>query len=510
MRRAKRLLFLAHRWMGVALCLFFAIWFVSGVVMMYVGYPKLSPAERLAHLPPLNAGEILISPEQALRAAGMSFPSKDIRLSAAVGGRAAYILTPDGKDRAANSAKPRPLAVTADDGRVLTRVDASLALSSAAAYFPGIHANYLALVQEDTWTHSRALDSHRPLHLVEMDDPDRTWLYVSTSTGEVVRDASRVERVWGYAGAWLHFLYFLRATSVDAYWSDIIIWLSLAGAVLVLAGSVVGLQRWRFVARYGNGSRSPYRNVLMRWHHVSGLVFALIAFTWVLSGLLSMNPWKIFDSGAPQLKLQAYAGGPLKVDEFHVKPADIVEAQARNGGVRELRFVHVAGAPYVQALDGTGRTTVFDAREREAKRAAIEDSALRSAAARLSQARITQITEIREYDAYYYARAPHTMLGSAERPLPVWRIEFDDAQATWAHIDPATGTVIGRLDDHQRLRRWLFAFFHSWDWPPLLDRRPLWDVLLIVLSLGGAVLSLTGVVIGWRRLVRVSQVAAHD
>jgi hypothetical protein len=41
---------------------------------------------------------------------------------------------------------------------------------------------------------------------------------------------------------------------------------------------------------------------------------------------------------------------------------------------------------------------------------------------------------------------------------------------------------------------------HSWDWLPLLDRRPLWDIVLIVLSLGGAVLSATGVVIGLRRL----------
>ena len=41
---------------------------------------------------------------------------------------------------------------------------------------------------------------------------------------------------------------------------------------------------------------------------------------------------------------------------------------------------------------------------------------------------------------------------------------------------------------------------HSWDWLPLLERRPLWDVLLIVLSLGGLLLSATGVVVGWRRL----------
>ena len=53
------------------LCAFFAMWFVSGVVMMYVGYPKLTQAERLAHLPPLRSAmpgaEPLLEPADALR-----------------------------------------------------------------------------------------------------------------------------------------------------------------------------------------------------------------------------------------------------------------------------------------------------------------------------------------------------------------------------------------------------------------------------------------------------------
>ncbi|HEY9274672.1 MAG TPA: PepSY domain-containing protein, partial [Achromobacter sp.] len=32
--RAKRWLYLIHRWAGIVLCLFFAMWFISGVVMM--------------------------------------------------------------------------------------------------------------------------------------------------------------------------------------------------------------------------------------------------------------------------------------------------------------------------------------------------------------------------------------------------------------------------------------------------------------------------------------------
>ncbi len=38
----KRWPFLVHRWLGIALSWLFVCWFVSGMVMMYVGHPKLT------------------------------------------------------------------------------------------------------------------------------------------------------------------------------------------------------------------------------------------------------------------------------------------------------------------------------------------------------------------------------------------------------------------------------------------------------------------------------------
>jgi hypothetical protein len=80
------------------------------------------------------------------------------------------------------------------------------------------------------------------------------------------------------------------------------------------------------------------------------------------------------------------------------------------------------------------------------------------------------------------------------------RVVFDDPQESWVHVDLHTGMVLNRLDRHRRLHRWLFGMLHSWDWMPLLSMRPLWDTVLIVLSLGGLAMSLTGIVIGWRRV----------
>jgi len=42
LKKAKRFLYLFHRWLGVGLCLWFALLFVSGVIMMYVEYPELT------------------------------------------------------------------------------------------------------------------------------------------------------------------------------------------------------------------------------------------------------------------------------------------------------------------------------------------------------------------------------------------------------------------------------------------------------------------------------------
>ena len=76
----KRWLILLHRWLGVAFCLLFATWFASGVVMIYVPYPRLTETERVGGLLPLNAEAVRILPAQALSAAGLVEFPREARL----------------------------------------------------------------------------------------------------------------------------------------------------------------------------------------------------------------------------------------------------------------------------------------------------------------------------------------------------------------------------------------------------------------------------------------------
>src|SRR5215831_18932662 len=61
----KRFLIFLHRWLGVALCLLFLLWFASGIVMMYTDFPAVRAEDRLERSPALDASAVRLSPAEA-------------------------------------------------------------------------------------------------------------------------------------------------------------------------------------------------------------------------------------------------------------------------------------------------------------------------------------------------------------------------------------------------------------------------------------------------------------
>lgn len=489
----KRYLYLFHRWLGITLCLFMAMWFFSGVVMMYVGYPKLTPDERRAGTGRIDRNHCCVDLSVALDATGEKSPPDGVRLTS-VAGTPTFIFT---------YGKKRAIAVRADNGERVKIVTAEAAVAAARVFMGGAEADYDGEVHEDAWSHSKALDAHRPLHKIYLSDPDNTLLYVSRATGEVALDVTRNERIWNWVGAWIHWLYPLRGGALDAYWHDIVVYASLAGVILALTGFVVGLMRWRFGAAYRSGSQSPYRERFMWLHHVAGLCFAVTTITFVFSGMMSMNPWKLFEPADTTFDPKAFKGGEFEPARF---PLQISQAltlfRDRGFDPGEIEFRLVDGRGYYVGFRGDGASRILLALPGSEPQERLSFDMLERPAARLVQARVARMTILTAYDAYYFPRTPHTLFGNADKRLPALRIEFADPNSTWVHIDPYTGAALGRIDFQRRMSRWLFSFLHSWDWPALLDARPVWDIFMIALNLGGFTLSITGVVIGWRRLKR--------
>ena len=87
------------------------------------------------------------------------------------------------------------------------------------------------------------------------------------------------------------------------------------------------------------------------------------------------------------------------------------------------------------------------------------------------------------------------------RPLPVLRVKFDDREETWLYVDPETSQIAGLTHRFGRVERWLYNGLHSLDFAFWYDKRPLWDIGMIALLMGGLVTSALGLFVGVRRLV---------
>jgi hypothetical protein len=115
--------------------------------------------------------------------------------------------------------------------------------------------------------------------------------------------------------------------------------------------------------------------------------------------------------------------------------------------------------------------------------------------AAVPEANIVSQELLEDYDAYYYSR-------NRQAALPVLRVKLDDAHDTWVYIDPALGQIVASIHRLQRIERWLYNGLHSLDFGFWYDRRPLWDIGMIFLSLGALVTSTIGFWLGLKRLRR--------
>jgi hypothetical protein len=494
----KRRLHLLHRWLGITLCAFFAAWFFSGFFMMYVEYPQLTRPERLAAAPSLDFGGARLSPGEAaarLRAgdfATRGTPRRNVAVAVAapeaavrpdtvrlaeVRGRPAYVFT---------VGAAQPVVVFADTGERLGAVPAADAAEAARAFLPGPVPRFLGTVQSDQWAVSSALNPHRPLHHFAFGDPAGTEVYVSSSTGEVVRDSTRRERVLNCFGAVTHYLYPHVLRQFPDAWAWVVNTLAALGCGLALTGLWVGVLR--------AGRRVPAaplpRWSLVRWHYATGAVFGVVTLTWVFSGWMSMNPGGLNPPRTPTAAERAVlAGGPFTLDDFArpALPAGAVEADA----------VRYAGHPFWRVVGRDGVVALHPAGAAPAPRPTV-DALLRTAPGLRPAGRVAETRLLTGYDDYYYTRHP----ADALRPLPALRVRFDDAAGTWFHLDPATGQIVERNTRANRVFRWIYHGLHSFDWWWLWSRRPLWDAVVIAFCAGGCTLSVFGMVLGVRRLRR--------
>ncbi|HLN25473.1 MAG TPA: PepSY domain-containing protein [Patescibacteria group bacterium] len=485
-----RLLYKVHRWAGVALALFMTIWILSGLVIVYASGTLPSRAQKLVHAETLSPQAGWLSLGEAWQRSGGQATIVDARLLR-IAGEPHWLVEDDRGHR---------VAVSAIDGHVQTfsgeqaqRIAQQWLSAESAASLPAV--TYLDTI--DATSSLRNYTDLKPFLRVAVDDGAGTELLISATSGEVLQAVSRVDRGLYLVGNWIHFFRPLDAIGAGDYRRDVLIWAVAIAAITSVTGMVIGWLRWKpgYFAKptYPQGRTQPYRTFWLRWHFWTGLIGGSLAVLWTVSGYMVNNPWQWFSAAtATRQELVRYQGADLPDVVKSWQPAalasatDAVELGWRRLGDKAVLLAYTRdGGRMPQAVDGA--VTTFD------------EATLLAAAQRLGgKATISLLTLQRDYDNYYY---PTHRQDSVDKPLPVLRVELSDAGHTHLYLDPQDGRLLLKQDASRRAYRWLFSALHNWDigW---LYTRPLWDAWMVTWIGFSLVLSVSSVVLGWRRLRR--------
>lgn len=465
--------------------------------MMYWTFPEVTPRMRLERAPALDPSKIQLAPDQAYAALHPHQPVTRAVL-ASMDGRPVYRFT---EAQGARRSGPVESTVFADDGTMVGRIDDARIDRAACAWAgrPLNDARKESVREVDQWTVPVQFGTLSPLYKFSFTDGQQ--VYVSGSTGEVVQYTTRESRFWAYLGAIPHWLYFTPLRKHEAAWSKSVIWTSGLATVAALIGIIIAVWMFSPSKRYrfrGLPSRIPYTR-WKRWHMTIGLVFGISAMTWAFSGLLSMGPFALISrltgkaERSPFNVAEALNGDrAFRLSDFAGRsPAEAIGAAGPDFTVKELEYLMVAGEPRYIAFDGSGRARMIApgtplAESQETRRIM---EAIRAAAG----SSLTELRVLDRYDAYYLDRR-------REKPLPVIYLLLNDGRRYY--IDPRTSRIAGAYDSRDWVNRWLYHGLHSFDFPWLYNHRPLWDIVVISLMLGGTALCVTSLVLAWRVLAR--------
>jgi hypothetical protein len=472
----KRKAFLSHRWLGVGLSALFVLWFFSGIVMMYVGFPATDHERRIA-----GQAELAI-PSTCCESGTLVFKAPErprLRMlngTALVGMAGNWYAVADG-----TALEP----VDQPTARDVTM--AALARLKEASTLQAGDTRH-----NDQWTVPQRYDPHRPLHHFRLQDGRH--IHVSGTSGEILLETTRAERGWNWVGAVIHWLYFTPIRAHPRFWAELVIWLSVAGTLLAIAGFWGGLKQLRLRRLQRGKSAIPYRG-WAAWHHATGLVFGFFVITFIISGLLSLRPWGLFDREPVTAEEQGVVHGNPPALSVPMMVDALIRARTLDPDttIREVVFQGLDGQWWARLRNGVDPDRFLPLGGQQIY-PRIPDKHMENIADRLASDRAVRGREwLDRPDFYYYSNR-------GEPNFPVLRLQLKDGVAPWYYLDPTAGELSRKIDANGRAFRWWFNALHSLDFPWLIYFRPAWDVVVILLSLGGLVISLSGLIVGWRRL----------
>ncbi len=251
MKKVYKFIYQCHKWFGIPLALMFIMWYCSGIVMMYHGFPRLRPAYMpIEKVDPATLSSLWETAPDTIGYCKFSFSGKRLQLS--VDGETLGGYEPDRKDLE---------LIAGTFGTAIQRVD--------------------TLQDIDKWIPFNNLMRHLPIYRIVGDDD--SFIYVSSHTGEVLQHASLSQRRWAWVGALPHYVYITPIRRDAKLWRSVVIWMSGLSTISVIFGIIIAI---RFLIK--KRKLNLFKKRSWQWHYSWGLFFGLFMLAFIFSGMMSL------------------------------------------------------------------------------------------------------------------------------------------------------------------------------------------------------------------------------
>ena len=475
MKSVRQFFFSMHRICGFLISLLFLMWFITGLVLIYHPFPNVTQQqlnekkEVLAgSFPDIEAclASVAIHPEEV----------RSVRLRSFQGQPQFTVQTKDKTETFCADTTQRPEPVTFG---VIEQI-AKQWVDAPVAKIDTLH-------DRDQWImYTRYLDE-MPIYKFRYADADKHQLYIASRTGQVQQFTTRTSRLWGWAGAIPHKLYFPFIRKHTELWVNILTALGVLALITSLTGIYVGI--YAFYKRYKTRKilESPYKKGCYRRHHIIGIVFGFFLAGWAFSGAMAMQripQWIIKTHGEYRTGSSKFRGKKLPLSAYQLDYRDLIAACP---DIKEIEWSHFRDIPVYNIIAGDA-TYSIDASGKHPEKLFLPAEQIEKAVHALHETDMYQLTLINEYEEYYLSRK-----GIA--PLPVYKVTVDNADESLYYIEPETGDF-KYLNRSRKAKKWIFSALHYFQIKWLVERPLLWTICIWTTCLGGALVSLTGVWLG--------------
>ena len=278
---------------------------------------------------------------------------------------------------------------------------------------------------------------------------------------------------------------------------------------------------------------NPYKKFVYRWHEFIGLGMGLFMILWGFSGMFIMEripQWVAPYEGDYTISASRFWGRkPLPLSAYKL---DYTQLTTVCKDIKSVDWTHFGSVPvyavvnadsmvYIDASKSTpepvevsseeilecaikvisqgksdgenshGHATRME-REKSSENST-PDSGKETETATIQKSDCS-IELLTAYDEYYSDR-------DNEYPLPVYKVDINNADGSRFYVSPQTGEV--RYSNHnRRVKRWAVNAIHYLKIQALMKHKVLWTICIWVLCLGGAFVSLTGAWLGLKWIKR--------